>query len=215
MTINSNSFSLKEHIPLVAIIRGVKPEEVIDVAQVLIDEGFTMIEVPLNSPDALESISKLVKYFGCEKYLIGAGTVTTAEEAKKVVATGANLIVSPNVDQDVLEVAKRSQCISLPGVVTPTEAFNAIKWGATGLKLFPIDMVGIDGLKALKAVLPKDTLLFPVGGINPTPESMEPYIKLGVNGFGLGSALYKPTNNLDEVRVNARQYIESFKAVTQ
>lgn len=202
-------FSLDKHLPLIAIIRGVTPNEVIDVAKVLVEEGFTMIEVPLNSPNAIESIRLLVNEFG-DEYLIGAGTVTTPEKARAVIETGANLIVTPNVNEEVIKMSVEAGCATFPGVVTPTEAFTALAAGATGLKLFPVSMLGFDGYKALNSVLPPGTLCYPVGGIEPTVESMSPYVKIGAAGFGLGSALYKPSMTMEEIRTNARSYIKSF-----
>lgn len=207
----NNSFELTAHLPLIAIIRGVTPDKVINVAQILIDEGFSLLEVPLNSPDALTSIKMLVDKFG-DKNLIGAGTVTTPELAKQVIATGATLMVTPNFNEEVIKLSVAAGCATFPGVVTPTEAFNALAAGATGLKLFPVSMVGLDGYKALNSVLPKGTLCYPVGGIEPTVDSMLPYVKIGAAGFGLGSALYKPNMTDDEIRQNARDYVASYKA---
>ncbi|MDA9556982.1 2-dehydro-3-deoxy-6-phosphogalactonate aldolase [Vibrio sp.] len=203
----------EETLPLIAILRGVSTQDVLRIAHILIDEGFRIIEVPLNSPNALESIRLLVNQFG-DDYLIGAGTVTNIIQAKDVVETGAKLIVTPNMNRDVIMFGRQNGCEVYPGVVTPTEAFTALQSGATGLKLFPISMVGIDGLKALKSVLPKGTLCFPVGGINPTFESMEPYCKAGADGFGLGSALYKPSMSDEEIRLNAQNYVDNFIKIT-
>ena len=205
----TKEFDLNQHFPLIAIIRGVLPDDVIRIADILVQEGFTMLEVPLNSPDALDSISRLVKHFG-DKYLIGAGTVTTPEQAKAVIETGANLVVTPNMNAQVIKMAVEAGCATFPGVVTPTEAFDALAAGATGLKLFPVTALGLDGFKALKSVAPKETLFFPVGGINPTEESMKPYVDAGAHGFGLGSALYKPSMTDDEVRNAAQQFVKSF-----
>lgn len=209
-------FNLSEQFPLIAIIRGVLPENVIDVAQILIDEGFTMIEVPLNSPDALVSIKKLVDHFNGsqdKKYYIGAGTVVTPELAKAVIETGANLVVTPNVNEEVIKLGIAAKCAVFPGVVTPTDAFNAIAAGATGLKLFPISALGLDGYKALNSVLPKGTLCFPVGGIDPTIESMKPLVDIGASGFGLGSSLFKPTMTNDEVRAAAKAFFTSYTSL--
>jgi 2-dehydro-3-deoxyphosphogalactonate aldolase len=205
----TQKFSLEKHLPLIAIIRGVLPADCIDVANILVEEGFTMIEVPLNSPDALTSIRLLVEEFGSE-LLIGAGTVTTPEKAQAVIDTGANLVVTPNVNEDVIKMSVAAGCATFPGVVTPSEAFAALAAGATGLKLFPVSMLGLDGYKALNSVLPPETLCYPVGGIEPTVESMKPYIGIGAAGFGLGSALYKPSMSLDEIRSNARSYVKFF-----
>ncbi|WEM44487.1 2-dehydro-3-deoxy-6-phosphogalactonate aldolase (plasmid) [Photobacterium sp. DA100] len=207
----TKAFNLADNLPLVAIIRGVTPSDVVDVAQVLIEEGFTMIEVPLNSPDALVSIKKLVDHFGSDFY-IGAGTVTTPELAQQVIDTGANLVVTPNYHQEVVEMSVEAGCVTFPGVVTPTEAFAALAAGATGLKLFPVTVLGTSGFKALKSVLPPDTICLPVGGISPSVDSMKPYMEIGAQGFGLGAALYKPGMTLEQIRGNAKAYIEAFKA---
>ncbi|XPF95155.1 2-dehydro-3-deoxy-6-phosphogalactonate aldolase [Colwellia sp. RE-S-Sl-9] len=209
----TKGYKLEEHLPLIAIIRGVLPENVVRIGQILIDEGFTMIEVPLNSPDPLVSIKKLVDAFG-DKYLIGAGTVTTPQKAKDVIATGANLVVTPNMNTEVIKLSVAAGCATFPGIVTPTEAFDAIAAGATGIKLFPVSALGLDGYKALKSVLPPETLSFPVGGIDPTVESMKPLLDIGANGFGLGSSLYKPNMTDEQVRANAKQFVETFKSLT-
>ena len=201
---------LSKHLPLIAIIRGVTPDVCLDVAKVLIEAGFTMIEVPLNSPNALESIRKLVKAYG-DDYLIGAGTVTNTELAQQVIDTGAKLMVTPNCNANVIKMSVAAGCATFPGVVTPTEAFTALQAGATGIKLFPISMVGVDGLKALKSVLPKNTLCYPVGGIDPTIESMQPFVAAGASGFGLGSSLYKPTMSLAEIKQNAENFVTNFR----
>ena len=205
------AIDISNHLPLIAIIRGVEPKNVVSVANVLIEEGFTMIEVPLNSPDALVSIKRLVDTFSTQKYFIGAGTVTTLALAEAVMATGANLMVTPNCDPSVIAASVAGGCATFPGVVTPTEAFNAVHAGATGLKLFPISMVGIEGMKAMRSVLPKGMGLYPVGGISPTTESMAPYLEAGAAGFGLGSALYKPEMSLSQIKANARAYVDSYQ----
>lgn len=196
--------------PLIAILRGISPENVLKVSEVLIKQGFTSIEVPLNSPDALASIEILVNEYG-DKYLIGAGTVTTPELAKTVINTGANLIVSPNVNSEVIALSIKAGCECYSGVVTPTEAFTALELGATGLKLFPISMLGIDGFVALKSVLPSDTKCYPVGGINASVESMHPYLKAGAAGFGLGSALFTPCSTLAQIELNAKAFVDIYK----
>ncbi|MCK6263413.1 2-dehydro-3-deoxy-6-phosphogalactonate aldolase [Vibrio sp. ZSDE26] len=205
----NNDFNLNDHLPLVAIIRGILPDDCVRVTQILIEEGFSMIEVPLNSPDALTSIKTLVQHFG-ENFLIGAGTVTTAEKAQAVIDTGANLMVTPNFNEEVVKMSVAAGCVTFPGVVTPTEAFSALAAGATGLKLFPISMIGLDGFKALNSVLPPDTACLPVGGINPTVESMKPYLDIGAKGFGLGASLYKPGMSDEEIRSNAKAFNQSY-----
>lgn len=208
----NNVFTLDKHLPLIAIIRGVETDDVVRVTKILIEEGFTMIEVPLNSPNALVSIKTLVEHFGSD-YLIGAGTVTSVNTAKQVIATGANLIVTPNFNEAVVKLATKAGCVSFSGVVTPTEAFSALAAGATGLKIFPISILGLEGFKALKSVLPKDTICLPVGGINPTIESMKSYMNLGAQGFGLGASLYTPQLSDDEIRVNAKAFVATIEKI--
>ena len=213
----ANEFKVEEQFPLIAIIRGVLPDDVVRIAHILIDEGFTMVEVPLNSPDALVSIKRLVDEFisGEENsgshYYIGAGTVTTVKLAQDVIATGANLVVTPNMNEDVIKLAVAAGCATFPGVVTPTEAFDALAVGATGIKIFPISALGLDGFKALKSVLPQGTLCFPVGGIDPTKESMQPLVDIGAQGFGLGSSLFKPSMSDEEIRAAAKAFVSAFK----
>lgn len=203
-------FNIENHLPLIAILRGVEPNDIVRIANILVEEGFTMLEVPLNSPDALSSIRLMVDHFGPD-LLLGAGTVTTEQEANAVIATGANLVVTPNLNEAVIKAAVAANCVCFPGVVTPTEAFAALAAGATGLKLFPVSQVGINGYKALKSVLPKDVLTMPVGGINPTVESMKPYIDIGANGFGLGASLYQVGMSDDQIRSNAKQFVGAYK----
>lgn len=204
-------FDLSKHLPLIAILRGIEPNDIIRIATLLKEQGFTMIEVPLNSPDALESIRRLVEHFDLNEMMVGAGTVTTEEQAREVVATGANLVVTPNMNADVIKIGRAAGCAVFPGVVTPTEAFNALAAGATGLKLFPVSALGLDGFKALLSVLPKGTSCMPVGGIDATEESMGPFMDAGAVGFGLGSALYKPTMSDEEIVAKAKNFVSVFK----
>ena len=206
-----NNFTKNDHLPLIGILRGVEPDDCIRVANILISAGFSIIEVPLNSPDALESIKRMVNYFNLDEVLIGAGTVTDLNKAKDVIDIGANLIVTPNINLDVITTAVEANCVVFPGVVTPTEAFSALQAGATGLKLFPVSMIGLDGFSAIQSVLPQDSLCFPVGGIDATINSMLPYVKAGAAGFGLGSALYKPSMSDEEVRANALKFVSVYK----
>jgi 2-dehydro-3-deoxyphosphogalactonate aldolase len=196
-------------LPLVAILRGITPDTCIDVCQAIIEQGFSIIEVPLNSPDALVSIQRLVDTFGSD-FLIGAGTVTTLEQAKEVIATGARLIVSPNCNIEVIKLGVANGCTVLPGVLTPTEAFSALDAGASGLKVFPANVIGVAGFSALMSVLPKGTKCYPVGGISASSQSMAPYIAKGAAGFGIGAALYTPKLELDQVSANAKQFVESY-----
>ena len=196
--------------PLVAILRGVKPTEVVEIGQALIDASFSIIEVPLNSPDPLESISLLVKAFG-SKVLVGAGTVTSADQVIEVGEIGGRLIVMPHADADVVRAAKAGGLYALPGFATPTEAFAMIAAGADGLKLFPAEANPPKVLKALRAVLRKEIPVLPVGSI--TPDNMVEYWAAGANGFGLGSALYKPGATPTVVAAAAAQFVAALRRI--
>jgi len=174
--------------PLIAILRGVRPPEAVEIGQALIDAQFAIIEVPMNSPDPLESISLLAKAFGT-RVLVGAGTVTSADEVLEVGEVGGRLIVMPHADAQVVRAAKAGGLYAIPGFSTPSEAFAMIAAGADALKLFPAEASPPKVLKALRAVLPKELPILPVGSI--TPDNMGDYWAAGANGFGLGSALYK------------------------
>jgi 2-dehydro-3-deoxyphosphogalactonate aldolase len=191
------------HIPLVAILRGLQPTEALPVGQALVATGWTLIEVPLNSPQPLDSIAALVA--ACPDALVGAGTVLTMEDVRNVQAAGGQLIVSPNFNPTVVREAVRLGLVCLPGVMTASEAFAALEAGATGLKIFPAEMLTPAVLKALRAVLPPETVVLPVGGI--TPDNMRAYLAAGANGFGIGSALYKPGSTPAEVSENAMKFI--------
>ena len=195
--------------PLVAILRGVTPHEVEDIAAALLEAGFSMIEVPLNSPDPFVSIERLARRFG-EDALIGAGTVLDTAQVRSVREAGGTLIVSPNTDAHVIAAAAEAEMVTLPGYFTPSEGFAALKAGATGLKLFPAEAATPAVLKAQRAVLPRETPVLVVGGI--TPENMTPWRDVGADGFGLGSALYKPGRTAAEVGVAARAFITAAKS---
>ena len=173
-------------LPLVAILRGITPDEADAVGDALWGAGFRLMEVPLNSPSPLDSIARLARRF--PEAIVGAGTVRSADEVRQVQAAGGRVIVSPHFDAGVVQAAVQQGMVALPGVLTPTEAFAALAAGATGLKLFPAEMVPPGGVKALRAVLPAEVALFTVGGI--TPANMGEYRAAGANGFGIGSALY-------------------------
>jgi 2-dehydro-3-deoxyphosphogalactonate aldolase len=194
--------------PLVAILRGLTPAEAPAIGDALLDNGFLMLEVPLNSPQPLDSIALLSQRF--PNALVGAGTVLTAQQVRDVHAAGGQLIVAPNFNADVVREAVRLGLACLPGVMTATEAFAALDCGATGLKLFPAEMAAPPVVKALRAVLPAGTLLLPVGGI--TPDNMTPYRAAGADGFGIGSALYKPGKPAAEVARDARAFLSGFAA---
>jgi 2-dehydro-3-deoxyphosphogalactonate aldolase len=188
--------------PFVAILRGVTPDAVEGIAQVLVDEGVGIIEVPLNSPQPFDSIYRLVQKFGSSA-LIGAGTVLSVADVGRVRDTGATVVISPNVNVDVIHATSAAGLISLPGYFTPTEAFTAIDAGATGLKLFPSEAASPGVLKAHRAVLPSDVPILAVGGI--TPDNVGQWRNVA-QGFGLGSALYAPGSTADEVRNRIRRF---------
>ncbi len=190
--------------PLVAILRGVKPAEAAAIGCALADAGFTLIEVPLNSPDPLRSIAILADRLA-DRAVIGAGTVTTMREVADVAAAGGTLIVSPHCDPAIIRAAKARRLTCIPGAFTPTEAFAALSAGADAVKLFPAEALPPAAIKAWGAVLPAGTRLLPVGGINVT--NMADYLKAGAAGFGLGSALYRPGDGADLVSERALRFM--------
>ncbi|MCU0985123.1 MAG: 2-dehydro-3-deoxy-6-phosphogalactonate aldolase [Acetobacteraceae bacterium] len=190
--------------PLVAILRGIRPEEAVAVGEALVTAGFAMIEVPLNSPDPLASIRALAERFG-EDVLVGAGTVLAPDQAREVVSAGGRLVVMPHADAAVIGAARSAGALVLPGCYTATEAFAALAAGADGLKLFPAEIGGPALLKALKAVLPAEVPVLPVGGV--TPETVAAWRGAGAVGFGIGSALYRPGDSAELVSSRARAFI--------
>lgn len=193
--------------PIIAILRGLKPSEAETVGRVIIEAGIDRIEVPLNSPDPLDSIARLASAFG-EQALIGAGTVLTVEQVEDVAQVGGKLIVSPNFDAEVIARTIALNLQSWPGVYTPTEAFAALKAGATGLKLFPGVTAGPSGLAALRPVLPQGTLVFAVGGAG--PENFDQWLAAGADGFGIGSALFKPGMDIAEISERAIRIVAAY-----
>jgi len=197
-------------LPLIAVLRGITPEEIAPVSAALVGEGFRMIEVPLNSPRPFDSIRALAVAFG-ESCLVGAGTVRAIDDVTRVAAAGGRLIVMPHGDVAIVGEAKRQGLVCVPGVATPTEAFAALAAGADGLKMFPADQLPPGALKAWRAVLPREALVFPVSGIR--PDNMAPYWAAGADGFGTGSNLYRPGAGTDEVRRVAAAYAREFRAL--
>ena len=194
--------------PLIAILRGVKPNEAEAIASAIAEAGFGAIEIPLNSPDPLKSIEALARRFG-EAVLVGAGTVLSPGAVEAAAAAGARLIVAPNADPAVIERALRLGLFPLPGVATPTEAFAAEGLGASSLKLFPAEAMPPEVVKAWRSVLPKETQLFPVGGI--TPERIAPYRKAGADGFGIGGALYRAGMTAAAVAAKAKAFVAAWR----
>jgi 2-dehydro-3-deoxyphosphogalactonate aldolase len=197
-------------LPIIAVLRGITPEEIPTIAPALVAEGLRMLEVPLNSPRPFDSIRALAAAVG-ERCLVGAGTVMTVADVTRVHAAGGRLIVMPHADVAIIREAKAQRLVCVPGVATPTEAFAALSAGADGLKMFPADQLPPAALKAWRAVLPEGTLLFPVGGIR--PESMAPYWAAGASGFGTGSNLYGPGARVEDVRAVAAAYATAFRAL--
>jgi 2-dehydro-3-deoxyphosphogalactonate aldolase len=194
--------------PLVAIIRGVKPGEAEAIGEAIFEAGIRIIEVPLNSPDPFASIERLARRFG-ESALVGAGTVLDGADVARVSDAGGRVIVSPNTFEPVIEAAAAAGLVSLPGFFTPSEAFAALRAGATGLKLFPAEGASPAIVKAHRAVLPRDVPLLVVGGIS--PGNMQPWLDAGAQGFGLGSGLYKPGQSALETAAKAKAYVEGLR----
>lgn len=200
-----------QEMPLIAILRGLRPEAAVDVASVLIEAGFRVIEVPLNSPSALVSIERIAHRHG-QAAVIGAGTVLSADQVASVADAGGRIVVAPNLDADVGEAAALKGLDWCPGVMTPTEAFSALKQGASVLKLFPAEVIPPHAVAAMRAVLPRDACLAAVGGI--TPDRLGDYRKAGTDAFGLGSALFKPDHTSKQVAESAAAFVASARALT-
>lgn len=195
---------------IVAILRGVTPDAVEGIAGELLDAGIEIIEVPLNSPEALRSVALLATRFG-DRALIGAGTVLTPEDVAAVQAAGGRLVVSPDTNPEVIRATKAAGMRSYPGVMTPSECFAALRAGADGLKLFPGSLIGPAGLKAIRAVLPAGTQVLAVGGAG--AENFVQWKAAGADGFGIGTALYRPGDDAATVATRARAIVQAYDAV--
>lgn len=200
-----------DQLPLVAILRGIKTEEAEDLGSGLYEEGFRIIEVPLNSPDPFGSISAIRRKLPKDA-MVGAGTVLEVEKVDRLKEAGGEMVFMPHSDLRVVRAAKELGLLCIPGVATATEAFAALDAGADALKLFPGEMITPAVLKALKVVLPKNVRLLPFGGI--TPDTMKPYYEAGARAFGLGSALYKPGMSRQELMSRARMFVTAWRQLT-
>ena len=194
---------------IIAILRGITPAEAVPITEALIEAGITSIEVPLNSPDPFTSIKQMVDAFG-QTALIGAGTVLNPDDVQRLHRIGAGMVVSPDCNPRVIVATKQLGMRSFPGVMTPTECFTALRNGADGLKLFPGSLIGPDGLRAIRAVLPEGTQTYAVGGAS--ADNFADWFAAGVDGFGIGSALYKPGFTVNDIVPRAKDIVAAYDA---
>jgi 2-dehydro-3-deoxyphosphogalactonate aldolase len=211
MTLSTEFHQRLTDMPVIAILRGVKPDEVEDVVEAIIAAGVTIIEVPLNSPDPFTSIALMAKRFA-GRAVIGAGTVLSVEDVAKCHAAGAQLIVSPNMNPDVIKASVAADMISAPGCMTPTEAFAALDAGAHAIKLFPGEMMSPSVVKAMRAVLPKEAVVLVVGGV--TPASVAEFLTSGVSGFGVGGSIYRAGTTAQEAGRNASVFAQNISRIS-
>ncbi|WP_299772152.1 2-dehydro-3-deoxy-6-phosphogalactonate aldolase [uncultured Tateyamaria sp.] len=194
---------------IIAILRGVTPDEALPIADALVAAGITRIEVPLNSPDPFDSIGKMLEAHG-DHAMIGAGTVLDVQSVERLHEMGAHMVVSPDANASVIVATKQAGMMSFPGVMTPTECFAALHAGADGLKLFPASLLGLEGLKAIGAVLPKGTKTYAVGGVG--PDNFADWFAAGITGFGIGSAVFKPGMSVADVASRAVDMVAAYDA---
>ena len=194
---------------IIAILRGLTPDEAVPIADALVDAGISRIEVPLNSPDPFDSIERMLAAHK-DNALIGAGTVLDVRDVERLHELGAHMVVSPDANASVIVATKQAGMLSYPGVMTPTECFAALQAGADGLKLFPASLLGVEGLKAIGAVLPKGTKTYAVGGVGPA--NFSDWFAAGITGFGIGSALYKPGMSVADVASRAADMVAAYDA---
>lgn len=192
---------------IIAILRGITPDEAVPIAKTLVETGIDRIEVPLNSPEPFDSIGRMLDAVGGQA-TIGAGTVLEVSAVERLAQMGAHMVVSPDTNASVIVATKQANMLSYPGIMTPTECFAALHAGADGLKLFPASLLGLDGFKAIKAVLPAGTKTYAVGGVG--PEDFANWLGAGITGFGIGSALYKPGLSAQDVQARAAAMVAAY-----
>ena len=194
--------------PLIAVLRGISPVQAVDISDALVEVGFTVMEVTLNSPCPYESINLMHKRHG-DTISLGAGTVLSAKEIALVEEAGGDLIISPNLNADVVSETVKRDLVSIPGCYTPSEAFNALDLGADVIKIFPADTLGPKFISGVRAVLPEGTRICPTGGVSPT--TIQHFVRAGVTSMGIGSALYKPGKSVADVKVTAEEFVRAYQ----